>query len=69
MFKNTTPEHLKVRDNLLFIGTAMNMPILRVILSFSGQRGVSHSVFVPLTAAQPALRGRRKWNEELTDRP
>lgn len=45
----------------------MNMPILRVILSFSRQR-VSHSMFVPLTTAQPALRGGRKWNEELTDR-
>lgn len=44
----------------------MNMPILRVMLSFSRQR-VSHSMFVPLTTAQPALRGGRKWNEELTD--
>lgn len=43
------------------------MPILRVMLSFSSQR-LNHSMFVPLTTAQPALRGGRKWNEELTDR-
>lgn len=43
------------------------MPILRVMLSFSSQR-LNHSMFVPLTKAQPALRGGRKWNEELTDR-
>lgn len=67
MFKNITPEHFRVLNSPLFIGMAMNMPILRVILSFYSQT-VSHTMFVPLTAALPALRDRRKCNEELTDR-
>lgn len=51
LFKNTTPEHL---NSPFFIGRAMNMPILRVMLSFSSLRSESvtaQRMFVPLTAA------------------
>lgn len=53
---------------------AMNMPILRAILSFSCERSESLAVLSSggvyvLCHCRPAMqRGERKENEELTDR-